>query len=94
MESYIVSANQNEMRMSRKYNRIIKLAGGVIILLAIFTLLSQTPPLLGDNGTIQHNLDNEIDATPLFYAEVEGIFDMGREVEAEVLRVSNLRSKE
>ena len=51
-----------------------KLAAGTVLLLLVVVLLMQgyTPP--GPAGdVIRNNLENEIDATPLFYTEAESL---------------------
>ncbi len=51
-----------------------KLAAGTLLLTCVVLLLMQgyTPP--GPAGEVfRHNLQNRIDATPLFYTEVESL---------------------
>ena len=59
--------------------RLAKLLAGVLVIAGLAVLLGSgaTPPgVLGE--VIRHNRANQIDATPLFYTEVENMQDLER----------------
>lgn len=50
----------------------------MVVLVIVITNLPLSDGAIGE--VVKHNLDNDIDATPLFYSEVEGIFEMSNEI--------------
>ena len=53
--------------------KIIKLIIGFILLAGLFAILAfSTPPA----GVITHSVENDIDATPIFYSDVENMSEL------------------
>jgi len=67
----------NDRQPSREI-RMVKLFVGCLFLFGLLFLLAFGPI---PGGVIKHNLQRQINAAPLFYTEVEGIFQMGRDLQ-------------
>ena len=55
---------------------------GLILVVGLMVVIVHLPVPEGFGGeVIRNNLENDIDASPLFYTEVDNIFEMSRDVE-------------
>ncbi len=62
--------------------RLIRFFVGLFLIFGLFIILASSSPPVGVTGDVlRHNLEADIDATPLFYSEVENIVEIDRKLQ-------------
>lgn len=73
------------MGVNLKKTKWIQLAAGALAILALFATMAFFSPPPGPTGDIvRRNVSQDIDATHYVYTDVEGIFEMGRDLESRI----------
>jgi hypothetical protein len=73
------------MGVNLKKTKWIQLAAGALAILALFATMAFFSPPPGPIGDIvRRNVSQDIDATHYVYTDVEGIFEMGRDLESRI----------
>jgi hypothetical protein len=71
----------------------IRLAAGALAILVLFAVMAFVSPPPGPTGDIvRRNVREDIDATHYVYTDVEGIFEMGRELELRIEEHKNINT--
>ncbi len=74
-----------KMRRRQTNARWLQLVAGTLAILILFAAMAFLSPLPGKAGDIvRRNVNEDIDASHYVYTDVEGIFEMGRELESRI----------